>query len=151
MLNLYDELLVLLGALNDAGAEYALCGGLAMAVHGNVRATIDIDLLVPHDHMEKAQQVCRSAGFTLDANPMMMGGGHVPITRLTKVDSSGSVLSSDILEVTDATRESWDTRIEARFSGVRLPVVSREGLIAMKRLRGSAQDLADIERLEESE
>lgn len=26
--------------------DYAVCGGLAMTIHGHVRATIDIDLLI---------------------------------------------------------------------------------------------------------
>ena len=40
MLDLYDELAALLDALEAANAEYAVCGGLAMAIHGIPRATI---------------------------------------------------------------------------------------------------------------
>jgi hypothetical protein len=47
MVDLVAELHVVADALVAAGVEFALCGGLAVAVHGHVRATRDIDLLVP--------------------------------------------------------------------------------------------------------
>jgi len=43
MLDLYEEFATLIGALEAAGADYAVCGGLAMAIHGFPRATIDVD------------------------------------------------------------------------------------------------------------
>ena len=46
-MDLHQELVQLIDALEAAGAEYALCGGLALAVHGHPRFTKDIDLLVP--------------------------------------------------------------------------------------------------------
>ena len=44
--DLFRELTSLLSALDEEGIDYALCGGLAMAVHGYPRATVDIDLLI---------------------------------------------------------------------------------------------------------
>jgi predicted nucleotidyltransferase len=42
-----DDLKVLVRALNDAGADYLLIGGYALAAHGYQRATVDIDIAVP--------------------------------------------------------------------------------------------------------
>ena len=42
-----DDLVLLAQALSAFGVEYALIGGIAMAVHGFSRATKDIDLLLP--------------------------------------------------------------------------------------------------------
>ncbi|NOT58834.1 MAG: hypothetical protein HOP19_01280 [Acidobacteria bacterium] len=53
MLNLYEELKLLIARLNESGESYALCGGLAMAVHGVPRATVDIDLLILARFVEK--------------------------------------------------------------------------------------------------
>jgi hypothetical protein len=39
MLDLEAELDAVIGALSHAGIEYAVCGGLAMAIHGKPRAT----------------------------------------------------------------------------------------------------------------
>ncbi len=150
MIDLYEELNELIRALNDARASYALCGGLAMAVHGRVRATIDIDLLIPADESERAQAICGSRGFTIRAHPMTMAGGQVPIERFSKIEeSAGDVLSVDLLIVTDATRRVWETRQQVQWEGTALSVVSREGLIQLKSLRRSGQDLDDIAWLEE--
>jgi Nucleotidyl transferase AbiEii toxin, Type IV TA system len=42
----FDRLLDILRALEAEGAEYVLVGGVAMGLHGLVRATQDIDLFV---------------------------------------------------------------------------------------------------------
>ncbi|MEQ1661146.1 MAG: nucleotidyl transferase AbiEii/AbiGii toxin family protein [Thiobacillus sp.] len=42
-----DDLKQLLAALNQAGAQYLLIGGYALAAHGYHRATTDIDIVVP--------------------------------------------------------------------------------------------------------
>jgi hypothetical protein len=60
---------------------------------------------------------------------------------------AGQVLSVDLLLVTPEIREVWDSRVQADWEGGELSVVSREGLIALKNLRGSAQDNADISAL----
>jgi hypothetical protein len=41
MLDIYEEFLKLVEALNERAIDYALCGGMAMAVHGLPRATVD--------------------------------------------------------------------------------------------------------------
>lgn len=148
MANLYEELANLVAALNQSQAEYALCGGLAMAVHGKVRATIDIDLLVPRGSMDRVKAACRGRGFTVEARPMLVAGGTVTIERLTKKSGSGEVISVGLVHVTDATREAWETLEQLEWETLALPVVSREGLIALKRLRGSGQDADDIAWLE---
>jgi predicted nucleotidyltransferase len=42
-----EDLKMLLRSLNQAGADYLLIGGYALAAHGYQRATTDIDLVVP--------------------------------------------------------------------------------------------------------
>ena len=41
----------------------------------------------------------------------------------------------------------WAERESYAWEGTTLTVVSRDGLLAMKRIAGRTQDLADIERL----
>ncbi|HEY0709365.1 MAG TPA: hypothetical protein VGG33_21325 [Polyangia bacterium] len=38
-MNFFDELQAVLGALEASGIDYALCGGVALAIHGAPRAT----------------------------------------------------------------------------------------------------------------
>jgi hypothetical protein len=53
MSTLLEEFKSITQALNDAGIDYAVCGGWAMAIHGLPRATIDIDLLILGDDLER--------------------------------------------------------------------------------------------------
>src|SRR5205807_7362830 len=46
MFDLYEEFRRLISALDNNHIDYALCGGLAMAVYDHARATIDIDILI---------------------------------------------------------------------------------------------------------
>ena len=70
--------------------------------------------------------------------------------RLTKiVPADPEVLGLDVIEVQPgATERAWQTRTSAEWEGHPVTVVSREGLIVLKKLRGSPQDIADITLLE---
>jgi len=147
MLDLYDEFATLIGALEAAGAEYAVCGGLAMAIHGLPRATIDVDLVVPRNDADSVLQCARDLGYTIPAQPMSLAGGAVEIRRVTKIDH-GDLLSLDLLLVTPAIQSVWNEKVRVRWERGELWVVSRQGLVNLKRLRGSGQDQDDIKRLE---
>jgi hypothetical protein len=64
MVDLYEEFKSMISALEQNGIDYAVCGGLAMAVWGAPRATVDIDLLILSEAFEEAKCVARSLGFT---------------------------------------------------------------------------------------
>ena len=53
----------------------------------------------------------------------------------------------DLLLVTPAILPVWKSRKEVAWEHGTLWVVSRDGLMALKSLRGSGQDLEDISRL----
>jgi hypothetical protein len=146
--DLYDELKGITEDLAKHGIDYALCGGLALAVHGIARATIDIDVLVPEASLESAKALIRRHGYVLEGAPMTFASGAVRITRLTKPDpDSEDFLTVDLLEVTPPLADAWGTRQRVEWEGGALIVVSRDGLIALKRLRGSGQDQDDIAKL----
>jgi len=54
MIDLSDELKGLIAKLNQENIEYALCGGLAIAIYALPRATLDIDLLIELNSLENA-------------------------------------------------------------------------------------------------
>ena len=151
MATLLDELSNLISALNENGVEYAVCGGLSMAIHGFARATLDIDLLIRAESLEKAYKIAETKGFDIRGLDISFKERAVEIRRVSKIDDTGEVLSLDLLLVTPQVEDVWATREGIDFLGSRLWVVSREGLIKMKRLAGRPQDLADIERLENEE
>jgi hypothetical protein len=149
MLDITEELRKLTAKFDEEKIEYALCGGMAMGVHGFARTTIDIDLLVLSESVEAAIAIARDLGYTIRGKDLSFKNGAIEIRRVSQIDQeSGDVLPVDFLLVTLDLREIWDSRTEAEWEGGRLSVVTREGLIKLKRWRNSGQDLADIEALE---
>jgi hypothetical protein len=152
MLDLYFEFERLIAALNVRDIEYAVCGGLAMAVNGAPRTTVDIELLIKAESLEEVKAAASELGYVIEAGPMTFKKGAVEIRRVSKLDpDSGDLLMLDMLLVTPQVSVAWDTRTEVEWELGTLWVVSRDGLILLKSLRGSAQDLADIERLKETD
>jgi hypothetical protein len=151
MATLLDELSQLISALDENRIEYAVCGGLALAIHGFARATLDIDILIQPESLEKAYRVGTENGFDIRGLDISFKERAVEIRRISKIDDNGEVLSLDLLLVTPQVQDVWETRERVDFLGSQLSVVSRTGLIKMKTLAGRPQDLADIERLENEE
>jgi cellobiose-specific phosphotransferase system component IIB len=151
MATLLDELSQLISALDENEIEYAVCGGLSLAIHGFARATLDIDILIQPESLEKAYKVGAENGFDIRGLDISFKERAVEIRRVSKIDANGEMLSLDLLLVTPQVRDVWETREKIDFLGKQLSVVSRDGLIKMKRLAGRPQDLADIDRIENEE
>ena len=151
MATLLDELSQLIFALDENKIEYAVCGGLALAIHGFARATLDIDVLIQPESLEKAYQVGAENGFDIRGLDISFKERSVDIRRISKIDDNGELLSLDLLLVTPQVQEVWETREKIDFLGKRLSVVSLAGLIKMKTLAGRPQDLADIDRIQNEE
>jgi hypothetical protein len=151
MATLLQELLEITSDLERNGIEYAVCGGLAMAIHGFARATMDIDVLIRAESLEKAYQIAATKGFDIKGLDISFKERAVEIRRVSKIDDDGEVLSLDLLLVTPYVEDVWESREQVILSENLLFVVSRAGLIKMKTLAGRPQDLADIERLQNDE
>ena len=146
-MDFFEELRQVVTTLESATIEYALCGGVALAIHGAPRATQDIDLLLREEDLERLRSAARSCGFTLESAPMTFASG-VRIQRFTKVIGS-EPLMLDVILVSGPLEDIWNGRQEAPFEGGVVQVVSRDGLIALKLAAGRPQDIADVQRLEE--
>jgi hypothetical protein len=151
MATLLQELLEITSELEKNGIEYAVCGGLAMAIHGFARATMDIDVLIRAESLEKSYQVAAEKGFDIKGLDMSFKERAVEIRRVSKIDDDGEVLSLDLLLVTPMIEDVWESREQVSLQENLLSVVSKEGMIKMKTLAGRPQDLADIERLQNDE
>jgi len=146
--DLIDELKRLITRLDEERIEYALCGGLAMAVYALPRATLDIDIMVEASSLDKTKQAVHDLGFILDAMPMEFHGGKVHIHRVSKIDpDTGETLVLDLLIVTPEIRQAWESRTKVEWEGGTLSVVSPEGLVLLKSFRRSGQDQDDIRYL----
>jgi hypothetical protein len=147
-MDLLGELENLTAKLDLLEIDYALCGGLALAIYARPRATLAIDIMIELDSLPKTKNAAEDLGYTLSAAPMEFDGGKVKIQRLTKIDDdSGETLMLDLLLVTPETRQAWESRQTVEWDGGPLKVVSPQGLIFLKQLRSSGQDQDDIEYL----
>jgi hypothetical protein len=154
MPNLFEEFRAIVVVLGAARVPYAICGGIAMSIHARPRATIDIDLLAPPAAFASIADALLPCGFVRrERTSTQLAEGEVVMHRLSKiVPGDPEVLLLDVIEVRPgATERAWQTRIDTEWEGQSVTVVSRAGLIGLKRLRGSPQDLADIALLEGQE
>jgi hypothetical protein len=151
-LNLVTELEALIDALDADGVPYALCGGLALGIHGHPRGTKDIDILIEPGDLDRAIAVAKRMGFDIPARKMIFGlreGKRREVQRLSKLDpDTNDLMPLDFLVVNDELRDVWNERMTLDTGARRVTVVSRVGLATMKRLAGRAQDLVDIAKLE---
>jgi predicted nucleotidyltransferase len=145
---LFDELRAVLESLDHAKVDYALAGGLAVAVWGAPRATKDIDLLVRREELPRAMTALRARGFTLEGLPFEFKDG-TEVQRVNKVDVQGNLMTVDFMLVDSNLEPAWSSRRRLPFGDIEVAVVSRDALIAMKARAARPQDIADIQSLKE--
>lgn len=133
-------------ALNRSGAKYLVIGGIACVLHGYVRATTDVDILIERT-LANAERVLKALatvgyGFAREwsaaeilKRPITVIGDDPAVDVFTvawKVKYEQAVKRSSVVEV----------------EGVSIPLIAIPDLIETKRT-GRALDAADIEALEE--
>jgi hypothetical protein len=148
--DLYEELLAITAAFDAGAIPYAICGGLAVAIHGAPRFTKDIDLLVPRQDALRAKEVAKALGFVAESLPMRFEATG-EMVRLIKFSQSGEILMLDLLLVGEELEPVWASREKRAASGHDLWVVSRPGLVSMKLAAGRPQDILDVQKLSESD
>ncbi len=128
-------------------AHWALCGGLALAVWGAPRATMDIDVLADLEEGRPTTEAAKALvgkGWVLVEHARHPGD---PVPELLRMTCKG--VGVDIL----VAHRNWETTMleEAAivpWQGVGIPSVRVEALAAMKLRAGGPQDLVDAGRLE---
>jgi len=146
-----NDLETLLDALDGAQVPYAVCGGLALALHGHPRATRDIDLLVPADALPDALTAAAVFAGMSQATRVLLGTRQRQpreVHRVARRVANGDMLRLDLVVVNGDLQEVWDSRITISNGTRTLTVVSRAGLATMKRLAGRTRDLVDVATLE---
>jgi len=139
----FKELLL---AFNAHDVKYLIVGAHALAAHGHVRATKDLDLWVRPEQLN-AQSVLRA--LSEFGAPI----GDLTVEDLSKKETIFQIglppLRIDIITAIDGVDfdEAWPDRLETRFGGVPAFVISRHHLIRNKQTAARLQDLADVEQL----
>jgi len=147
--DLVAEMRTLLAALADEGLAYALCGGLAANIYGADRFTVDIDLLIARDDLERALTVAKRCGFAIDAGLLPLLGGTRQMHRVVKLAAGWEEpLQLDLLIADGGTyADAYESRYAVAQEDLELWLVTLEKLIEMKREANRPIDRQDIERL----
>jgi hypothetical protein len=126
-----QDLIGLCQALNQEGARYLLIGGFAVILHGFVRSTKDVDLLVDPSE-ENIRAVKRALGTLPDNAAALLADDEVlryPIVRVADeivVDLLAAACGVTYQEAVQAGSETF------RIQGVEIPVATKQMLIRMK-------------------
>ena len=127
--------------------EFLLIGAHAPAVHGNPRATGDMDVWVrpSSENAPKAWRALTRFGAPLMdltpedlADPKVGFQIGVPPRRIDVLMSVAGVSFDD----------AWEDRVSQNYGGCVVPVIGREHMIADKRAAGRPKDLVDADWLE---
>ncbi len=150
-----------LAALNAEQVRYLVVGGVAVVLHGHLRTTADLDLvvsLVP-DNVRRALVALGGLGFRPRA-PVRAEDFADPAARAgwaaEKEMTVFSLWSAQVpgIEVDLFVREPFDFEqafgraVRATLDTTSATVASLDDLVAMKRAAGRPLDLADVAALE---
>ncbi len=148
-------LLQVVDALNREKVPYAVAGGYAVALHGAIRGTSDIDFIISlkPKHIAAAEVALKSVGLT-SRIPVT----HVEISQFRKeyiskrnliawgfVDPKDPTRMVDLLLLDDISKYTLVTK---RVLNNTIKLLSIPSLIKIKRASGRPQDLEDIKALE---
>lgn len=104
-------------------------------------------MMVLPAHLDQVRHIARDRGFSHEPGSMSLSQGTITLVRLVKI-SEQDVLPLDLILAGPGMEEVWTSRETLSTQDGPLTVISRQGLIAMKRRRGSGVDLDDIDKLE---
>ncbi|MBI3609193.1 MAG: hypothetical protein HY204_00625 [Nitrospirae bacterium] len=148
-------------AFDERGIRYLVVGALAMNLHGAPRMTADLDVLADlgRDNLSRLLETLSELGYRprlpVDAKELLSPKVREdwkktkslvaftfthPKIQYQEVD----LLLESPVPFGEADRDKMIVTVEA----VRIPVMSVDHLIVMKRAAGRQQDLDDIETLE---
>ncbi len=140
-----EDLLALCKALNAEGVRYVLIGGFAVILHGFVRGTKDIDLLVEVS-AENIQRLKRAMAVLPDNAISLMADDEVEKYQVVRIADEIVV---DLMKVAcgiDYERAASGGVESIVIEGVSIPVAGKDLLIQTKQtIRPS--DAADVQFL----
>lgn len=148
--------------LNKKGVKYLVAGGVAVNLHGYVRATADLDimLLMSDKNISRYIELIKEMGFTSRIPVALEEFANKQKRREWIEEKSMKVFSvfnpANMMEGIDVMimeyikfDEAYDRRKIIRTGGVEVPLISIPDLIALKKKAGRGRDLIDVSALKE--
>lgn len=152
----YEEIL---RAFQKQKVKYVLVGGIAVNLLGSMRSTADLDILVEmsDDNLKKTVKILKRHGYRIKqpVDPVKIAdkrtredwikNKHMKAFNFYKEDALKEV--DIIIESPVSFREASKDALSIKIGTLRLPVISIDKLIKMKKKTGRAIDRLDIEEL----
>ena len=138
-----------IAAFDAAGARYIVIGGFAVVAHQYVRATEDVDLLIPDDDEHDVKVI---AALQL-LNARRRDGEPVALADLTGREHLRVESDAGLIDLLRAGTPPLDFAavdagaIEAVVDGQAIRVCGLDSLVGFKRLAGRPRDRVDLEEL----
>ncbi len=150
--------------LQKNSIRYAVAGGVALVLHGVVRFTADLDLIVDlePDNLERFVQAMGELGY-VPRNPVKAVDLLDPAARIqwkrdkgmevfSFVDPGQPMTLIDVfIEEKIPFGEIMNELVRVTAKGISIPVVSLAHLKRLKKAANRPQDIADIEAIESLE
>lgn len=148
MIELPEDFKDLLLELSDAGAEFVLLGGHAVAFHGHPRATKDMDVLIRanRSNAERVYRALAAFGAPLEAFEVRAEdfATYDGVLQVGMPPRRIDILNrADGITFDEAIAEGAFFELDGRT----IPVIGRDALLKNKRAVGRAQDIADVEAI----
>ncbi len=148
-------------ALNDAGAEYLIVGGLAVNLYGVQRGTMDIDLLINLTtlNIKKISDSLLNLGYK-PRLPVNVKDFAIPEIREKWIKTKNLIAftfyypsepSKEVDLLINSPIEFKDARTNSRtlfLDGIEIPLIGLYDLITMKKTSDRPQDRWDIKLLD---
>lgn len=145
-----------LRALSAGAVEFVLIGGLAVAVHGHVRATVDTDVVCDGSigNLDRLSTVLRDVDAHLPGAPPGLDPTSASALAGSNARFETRLGQLHVVQAPQGAPSYESLRAEAvpveLEPGLTLQVCSFEHLVLMKRAMDRTQDRADLEALEQA-
>lgn len=135
--------------------DYAVVGGFALALHGAVRGTVDLDIVLSlkRSEFKKAEEALIGLGLQsrLPLTAQEVFDFRKEYIKKRNLIAWSFVNVSRPIEIVDIVLTHDKSLMKCRsidFQGTKIKVASIEDLIKMKKTSGRPQDIEDIKMLE---
>lgn len=142
----------ILAALNAAGVAYVIVGGIAVAAHGAIRATADVDIVPDPSatNLDSLAAVLNDLGAEHPVDDVLTGESLSRPVSFKLRTRFGDLQLLNRMPAVPPYAQLRDQAITVELAaGVRAVVCSLADLRSMKRASGRPKDLIDIAELDE--
>ena len=145
-MEILKEALKLSRLLSESDIEWAFVGGVAVGIHGYIRATEDIDIVIDKADLPKLDELLVNEDYIINDQSINFSDGFVLYRRVKVVGND--FFSLDVLIPPAEFVGLLKNREQGSLSGLKIYVAGKDDLIRMKKGAGRDIDLVDVKELE---